>query len=58
MDKCWRAGKKTLKGQMSRSDLHNKPAAGAKTEGQVLVAEAAEMKAVWILGTADDDIVN
>lgn len=43
---------------MSRSDLHNKPAAGDKTEGQILVAEAAEMKAVWIPRTADDDIGN
>lgn len=49
---------KNKNGQMSQSHLHEKPAAGAKTEGQILEAEAAEMKVVWILRPGDDSIGN
>lgn len=42
------------KGQMSRTHLYEKPAASAKTEGQILRVEAAEMKVVWILGPGVD----
>lgn len=59
MDGCWHATKITnKKGQMSQTHLQEKPAARAKSEGQIIEAEAAEMKVVWNLGPGNDSIGN